>query len=213
MLSLIGICVLSSYGYGQKQLSECTIIYNYAMGTSDGKEDGPSKTTAAFYIKGNMSRSENHSALASFSIIHDANAGTAVVLRELSGQKLLIRMNAENWADRNKRYEGLRFTTLQETKTIAGYNCLMAKGITRDSLSILVYYSRDLRLDNKDYDPQFKNLDGLPLEYYLTKGKLTIHYVLSSINLNPVPASRFDIPTAGYREMTYEESKKYSAAH
>jgi hypothetical protein len=45
----------------------------------------------------------------------------------------------------------------------------------------------------------------------LTNGTLTIKYTVSKINLNPVPASKFDIPKSGYREMTYDESKKLNA--
>jgi hypothetical protein len=57
------------------------------------------------------------------------------------------------------------------------------------------------------FDYHFKNLNGLPLEYELTQRKLVIRYTVSRINMNPVQASKFDIPTSGYREMTYDESK------
>ena len=53
-----------------------------------------------------------------------------------------------------------------------------------------------------------KTSTGCRLEYELQKGNLHIKYTLASVNLNPVPASKFDIPTSGYREMTYEESLK-----
>jgi hypothetical protein len=62
--------------------------------------------------------------------------------------------------------------------------------------------------ENRQYDPIFRNLEGLPLEYELTNGKVRIHYRIARINLNPVPVSKFDIPGSGYREMNYEESKK-----
>jgi hypothetical protein len=42
----------------------------------------------------------------------------------------------------------------------------------------------------------------------MSNATMQIRYSLSSINLNPVPASKFDIPKSGYREMSYEESKK-----
>ena len=45
------------------------------------------------------------------------------------------------------------------------------------------------------------------------QGKLTIKYTVSRINMNPVPASKFDIPKTGYREMTYEESKKTNVSN
>ncbi len=77
-----------------------------------------------------------------------------------------------------------------------------------DSSSFTVYYTPDIVPENKEYDYHFKNLNGLPLEYELTQRNLTIRYTVSRINLNPVQASKFDIPTSGYREMTYEESQK-----
>jgi hypothetical protein len=209
LLSMILFIGLASPVFAQKKVSEFTIVYTSTMTSTDaGKTNVPYTATNTIYIKGNMSRTDVTSALASFSTIYDAKTGSAVVLREVSGQKLLIRMNAENWQDKNKHYAGIRYTNEPETKIIAGYKCMKATATTKDSLHIVVYYTKDIISDNKDYDPQFKNLDGLPLEYELSRGNITIKFVLASINLNPVPASKFDIPTSGYREMTYEESKK-----
>lgn len=173
-----------------------------------GKDNPPVSATHTVYMNGSMSRSEFNSPLISLSAIHDANTGTGAILRELSGQKLLIPMNADDWRDRNKRYEGIHYTNTNETKTIAGYKCIKAFATTIDSLKITVYYTKELIPDTKDYDAEFKGLDGLPLEYEIQKGNVTIRYVLNSINMNPVPASKFDIPKAGYRVMTYAESKK-----
>ena len=208
LLSILLLVGLANAGLAQKKVSEFTIVYNSTVTSTAAKGNAPYTATNTIYIKGNMSRTEITSALASFVTIYDTKTGSGVVLREVSGQKLLIRMNAENWQDRNKHYAGIRFTNDPETKVIAGYKCMKATSTTKDSLHIVVYYTRDIISDNKDYDPQFKNLDGLPLEYELSRGNITIKFVLASINLNPVPASKFDIPTSGYREMTYEESKK-----
>jgi GLPGLI family protein len=148
------------------------------------------------------------SALASFTTIHDATNNTSVILQEVSGQKLLIRMTAENWKDKNKRYEGITFSNTEETKTIAGYKCVKAIAKMRDGATFSVFYTTEIMPDNIEYNYQFKNLNGLPLEYELTQGNLTIKYTVSKINLNPVPASKFDLPKTGYRELSYEESRK-----
>jgi len=202
--------ILVSVAQSQKKISELTIAYNYVL--NNGTESKPGNpalsATNTIYIKGSVSRSETVSSLFSSSTIYDAKTGFAVVLREVNGQKLLIRLNPENWQDKNKRYQGLQFTNATDNKVIAGYKCEKAVATTADGFSITVYYTKELIPENKDYDPQFKSLNGLPLEYEFAKGKLLIKYTLSSINLNPVPASRFDIPKSGYREMTYEESKK-----
>lgn len=196
---------------GQKKVSELTLVYDASI-SSGSKEpkmaDALDGATTTVYLKGNMSRTEMVSALFSSTTIHDSKAGTAVILREVSGQKILIRMTADNWTEKNKRYNGMTFTDTKETKSIAGYNCTKAEARLADGTTFSVYYTTDIIPENKDYDSQFKNLNGLPLEYELVQGKLTIKYTVSKINLNPVPASKFDIPKSGYRELTYDESKK-----
>jgi len=163
--------------------------------------------TTTFYLKGNMSRSEMSSALFSSATIHDSKTGTAVVLREVSGQKLLIRMSADDWQEKNARYKGITFNNTGETKEIAGYKCIKAEAKMSDGSTFTVYYTPDIIPENKEYDYHFRDLNGLPLEYELTQRNLNIRYTVSKINMNPVAASKFDIPTSGYREMTYEESK------
>lgn len=195
----------------QKKVSELTLVYDASIssGSSEPKiADALDGATTTVYLKGAMSRTEMVSALFSSTTIHDSKAGTAVVLKEVSGQKLLIRMTADNWVEKNKRYNGMTFTDTKEAKTIAGYNCTKAVAKLADGTTFTVFYTSDIIPENKDYDSQFKNLNGLPLEYELVQGKLTIKYTVSRINLNPVPASKFDIPKSGYRELTYEESRK-----
>jgi GLPGLI family protein len=191
----------------QKQVGELTIIYNSVI-TRGNEASKKINATTTFYLKGNQSRSEVTSNLFSSTSIYDSKTGTGVLLKEVNGQKLLIRLNQENWYQKNARFMNLVYTKTAETKTIAGYQCSEAMASTSDGYQVKVFYTRDIIPVNKGYDPPFRNLDGLPLEYEFSKGDLHIHYTLSSINLNPVPASKFDIPTSGYRELTYEESLK-----
>ena len=207
LLTLIGGYSVSA----QKRVAELMLVYDASITTGSPEPkmadafDGASNTV---YLKGNLSRSEMVSALFSSATIHDSKTGTAVVLREVSGQKLLIRMSAVNWLQKNEKYKGITFKNTGETKEIAGYKCLKAEAKMSDGVSFTVYYTTDIIPENKEYDYHFRDLDGLPLEYELTQGKLTIKYTVSKINMNPVPAAKFEIPESGYREMTYEESKK-----
>ena len=211
ILCVIAFSILLSTAFAQKKVSEMTLIYDVSVvtGSSEPKMgDAFDGATNTVYIKGNYSRSEMSSALFSSTAIHDSRTGTAVVLKEVSGQKLLIRMTAENWNENNKRYQGIQFTNTAETKTIGGYKCIKAEAKLNDGSTFTVFYTTEIIPENKDYDYQFRNLNGLPLEYEVTQGKLKIKYTLSKISMNPVPASKFDIPKSGYREMTYDESKK-----
>ena len=204
-------CLLAVCALAQKKVSELTLVYDTEIttGSKDPKlADAFDGATTTICIKGTLSRSEMVSALFTSTTIHDAKTGTAVVLREVSGQKLLIKLNAENWKDKNRRYEGIKFTDTDETKVIAGYSCTKAIASLPDGSTFTVYYTKDILPENREYEYQFRTLAGLPLQYEMNQGKLKIKYTVSQINLNPVPASKFDIPKSGYREMTYEESKK-----
>ena len=87
----------------QKVLSEGMIVYDVSVQTGTDKAkmadvfDGAS---GLVYIKGNQSRTELKSAIGSSTTIYDSKASTGVVIREFGSQKLLIRMNAKNWADK-----------------------------------------------------------------------------------------------------------------
>lgn len=195
----------------QKRISELTLVYDAKVTTGNAEPkmaDAFDGATTTIYLKGNLSRSELVSALFSSTTVHDSKTGTAVVLREVSGQKLLIRMSSKDWQEKNARYAGITFKNTGETRDIAGYKCLKAEATMSDGSKFIVYYTPDIVPENKEYDYHFRNLNGLPLEYELTQRNLTIRYTVSKINLNPVPAAKFDIPTSGYREMTFEESKK-----
>jgi GLPGLI family protein len=107
----------------------------------------------------------------------------------------------------------MTFTKTGETKNISGYNCMQATAKLADGNTFTVYYTTELVLENKNYDAQFKDLPGVPLEYESVMGNLRVKYSASKISFDPVPVQRFEIPTSGYREMTYDESVKAVSAN
>jgi GLPGLI family protein len=195
----------------QKVLSEGFIQYDVSVqtGSSQAKmADAFDGATAFVYVKGSQSRTELKSAIGNSITIYDSKAGTGVVIREFGAQKLLIRMNAKNWSDKNKKYEGISFTNTAETKKIAGFNCQQATAKLADGSVFTVFYTNELVMENREYDAQFRNLPGIPLEYESVLGNLRVRYSASRVSFDPIPYQRFEIPTSGYREMTYEESMK-----
>jgi hypothetical protein len=45
------------------------------------------------------------------------------------------------------------------------------------------------------------------MQYETAMGNINVIYTVSKISFAPVPASKFELPKAGYRIMTYAESK------
>ncbi|MFT3680009.1 MAG: hypothetical protein QM791_07030 [Ferruginibacter sp.] len=196
--------------FAQKTISEGTITYDITVVTGNKEPqmaDAFDGATSTVYLKGNLSRTDMVSALGSERTIHDSRKGDAVVLKEYSGQKLMITLTKENWIDKNKKYDGVKFAYSNEKKTISGYECTKATATLQDGRTIVVYYAPGLSVMNKEYDNMFKDLPGLPMEYVFESGKLKFTYTVSKIDFSPVPVSKFDYPKTGYRVMTYADSQ------
>ena len=214
-LSFIGLALLTllfgSPAYTQKTFAEGTIIYNIEIRTANnlpGKENVLKGGTNTIYLKGHNSRTEMLSPLGNETTIHDAKLGNAVILKEFSGQKLMINLTRENWLEKNKSYNNIKFEMVDETKVIAGYKCKKAVTKMADGKSFLVYYSPGLLVSNKEYNPTFTNLPGLAMEYEIESGNMNFKFTVAKINSDPVHVSKFDFPKSGYRVMTYEENQQ-----
>jgi GLPGLI family protein len=149
------------------------------------------------------------SSLGSQSTIIEGKTGNVTILKSYGEQKYMIKLTPDNWKEANKRYDGITFTYKSEYKTIAGYTCQKAIGLLPDSTRFTVYFTRELIPVNKDFEYINKNLPGLAMQYEAVQGKRIVTYTVSSINFNPVLQSKFDLPSSGYRVMTYEESKRW----
>ncbi len=201
----------SVFSFAQKTISEGTIVYDIVI-QSGNKEpqmaDALDGGTVTISIKGGQTRSDMVSALGKETTIHDTKAGNAVILKEYSGQKLMITLTKDNWEAKNKAYNDVKFELSKETITIAGYTCYKAIAKMPNGKSFTVYYTPDLVVTNKEYNSTFKNLPGLAMQYEYESGAMKYKYTVSKINFEPVPSSKFDFPKAGYRIMTYEENQQ-----
>jgi GLPGLI family protein len=194
----------------QRKLTEATIAYDIVINTSNTTPkaaDLLDGATSVIYLKGNSSRSEMISSLGTQATIIDGKTADVTILKDYGEQKYMIKMTPDNWKESNKKYEGVTFTYFNEYKTIAGYNCQKAVGKLADNSSFTVYFTKDLEPVNKDFQYLNKNLPGLAMQYEASIGKMMVTYTVSSINFNPIPQSKFDLPKSGYRVMSYDESK------
>ena len=197
--------------FAQKTIAEGTIVYDMVIqtgNTTPQKGDALAGATTTVYLKGNNSRTDMVSSLGNETTIHNGKSGNAVILKEFSGQKLMIKLSKENWEEKNKAYNGTRFELTSEEKTIAGYNCKKAIAKMADGKTFIVYYAADITVANKEYDPTFLNLPGIAMQYEIESGKMKFKYTVSKISFDPVLVAKFDFPASGYRVMTYEENQQ-----
>lgn len=209
ILSLSVLFVKLHTATAQKIVSDATISYNISIVTAQKAATTAtlSGSTYTVFLKGALSKTEMTSNLGSEKVIHDGKAGTAVMLREYSGQKLMITLTKDDWEQRNKKTANLSFNFTTDAKVIAGYNCTKATASLSDGKLVTVYFTKELVSSNKNYNPTFQNLPGLPLEYEFESGSMRFIYTLNKIDFNSIPAAKFEYPKSGYRVISYAENK------
>src|SRR5918993_1903663 len=139
----------------QKAFSEGTVVYNISVQPKDASKKNTSVLNGAkavLYLKGGLSKTELTSSLGTETTIYNGKTGNAVILREYSGQKLMITLTKDNWDEKNKKYRGLTFETTPDTKIIEGYTCKKAIGKLADGSTITVFYTPEITLMNKEYN-------------------------------------------------------------
>jgi len=204
LLKKMGLLLLllpaTVFSFAQKTVSEGTLVYDISGPIEAG--------TVTVYIKGGQSRSDMSSALGKETTIHENKTGSAVILKEYSGQKLMITLTKDNWDQKNKTQDDVSFDISNETAVVAGYTCKKAIAKMPGGKTFVVYFSPDLVMANKEYNATFKNLPGLAMQYEYESGAAKYKYTLSKISFEPIPASKFEFPKTGYRVMTYDENQQ-----
>jgi GLPGLI family protein len=190
----------------QKRFSEGTIVFKVATFV-DGIKIGED-ASAIQMTKGGHLRSEMSSSIGKTITIFDAREGRGAVIRELGSQKVLVPLNRENWAETNAKFQGLTYAFLKDSMELIGFKCSKANAVLKDSTVMNVFYTREISTENPEVDSQFGTLPGMVLEFSYTKGNTTVVYTATSINFDPVPIQKFDVPSGGYRVLSYEDSKK-----
>jgi len=202
--ALILICHQKSTAQEGKLLSDCTVFFNVAAA---GAKLDPQVaktmegTTKVLYIKGSKSRSDLITQTFKQTTITDSKSDSTIILRELGNLKYISYLDAGKMRAQNKKYEGIQFNNTGEKKIILGYDCLKLVAKLTNGDAYNVYYTPSIVPSNKQYEYQFKDIQGFVLEYEEASedGKTNIKYSASKISLVPVPAAKFDLPKNGYR--------------
>lgn len=203
LISLFSL-VLVQANAQQRVVADCTVTF--AISTDESNTDKTvveslKASTKTVYIRANDSRTDLVSPSFTQTLIYSKTSGTAVILREFGNNKFMTRLDNSQWLEENKKYEGMKISfDAGQKKTILGYDCKMAILQLKDNSSLTLYYATTIVPSVKEFEFQFREIPGFVLEFESrdTEGK-KIKYTATKINLSPVPASKFDIPTSGYR--------------
>jgi GLPGLI family protein len=203
-LTIVLSSLLVMNSAAQRVVADCAITYS--ISTEEGNADKDisaslKASTKTVYIKGNDSRTDLVSPSFTQSLLYNKTTGNAVILREFGNNKFMTKLDQAKWVAENKKYEGMTVAlSATDTKTILGYECKKAVIQLKDGSSFTLYYATTIVPSVKEYEYQFKDIPGFVLEFESQEtDSKKIKYTATKINLSPVLASRFDIPTSGYR--------------
>jgi GLPGLI family protein len=187
-----------------KVISDCTVSFDIKV--EDPKADpqiikAMSRATKVIYIKGSKTRSDLETPNFKQTMIYDSKSDSVVILREIGNNKYISYLDLNKWKEKNKKYEGVKFSNTDEKKTILGYECNKVVASLADGSTYNVYYTPAIIPSNTNYEYQFRSLPGFVLEYegQSEDGKTKIRYSAAKITLVPVPVAKFDLPKTGYR--------------
>lgn len=199
----MGLFLLTALGYYNavaqpisKLVAECTITYSVTL-EGDKKNEN---TVKKLFIKGRKTRSEISNSSFYQATIFDNKTGNAVVLKHVGGDKYISSFTADQWKEKNGKWMDVKVTLTDETATIAGYNCRKAIITTKTNENFIVYYTIALLASATENPYEFKDIPGLILQYSSkTENGNEIVFKATDINFSPVTASKFEIPSTGYR--------------
>lgn len=202
LCSLSLLFFLNSVTFAQRPIvvGDCTITYKIS-GTDASTNTNLAGAKKILYIKGKMARADIIGSNYRQSVIYDNSSGTAVVLKEIGTEKYMSSYAESEWKKENVRFQQQTTKLTADTKKILDYDCKKAVITLKDGSSYNIYYAPNLVPSATENPFQFNDIPGLVLEYETNANNPAskIVYAAVSISFDPVPASRFEIPTQGYR--------------
>lgn len=197
---------IASVVVGQKRLSEGSLTFSVITYKAD--ERIGDSLTAQHFFKGAHTRTDLVGSIGKTVTLYDSREELGAIVRDFGSQKILIPLDALTWADKNAWYNPDSILYLDEQKTILDYPCKKAQIKLNSGGKIEVWYTTAIVLDNKDTEFQMGDLPGLVLSYEYQIEQTRVLYKSLNLNFDPVPIQKFDIPSSGYRILSYAESKK-----
>ncbi len=189
----------------QRIVAECTAVYKVeSHDASDGSMR--QKATKTVYIKSNNARIDLVAPAYAQSTIYNKSTGMATVLRSFGEDKYMTSLNAKQWRKLNMPLDSMQIQLTTDSISVLDYSCKKALLQLKNGTTVTVYYTTAIIPSVRDYEYMFKDIPGFVLGYEMVDdlGVKTI-FRATHINLyNPVAASKFDIPTKGYRILSVE---------
>lgn len=197
------------WSYAQQAQTDITLTYEISINAPQNENISKAFNGASYtvYLKGGESRTEMRSSLGTETSVYNNRTGRGIILKEYSGQKLMITLTKENWKQKNQLFHTLNFIPGNEESKVGNFMVRPAEA-NLDGQPFRLYFSNSPILPNVEYNNAFGKLKGVPVKYDLKSGNLTFTYTLTTISYDIIPAAKFEFPKSGFRVMSYDENQQ-----
>jgi hypothetical protein len=212
LLSLIATLLVTFSGFAQKEFKEGKIVYTitYPDMDFDAQTAAMMPSVMTLYIKGDKTRMEMKMGMGMSNVtITDAKAKTVTSLIDAMGQKYAMKLSEEDINKEAEEVPEIEINKTDQTKEIAGLSCQVTKLVFKDKkgerIDSEICLSKEFSVSNANWsNPQYKDVDGLMLEYEMEQGQMKMKLKAKSVKEEAVADSMFEIP-AEYEHKTLEE--------
>lgn len=206
MLLLTSAITANAQGKGDAFRGVITYNVTYPNSNMDESQLAAMPKIMKVMLNGNKTRAEVTSGGINQILLTDSDAKTTFILADLHGSKMAIKANTASKVNKEPIVE-----PTNETKEIAGYVCKKANihyGDERTKANpIVVYYTNEIGNNKLFYDNEYRNLDGIPLEFNYKYQGMNMLLTAVKIEKSKVSNREFEVPS-DYKVTTPEEVRK-----
>ena len=130
------------------------------------------------------------------SFVSNGEKGTLLQMVKMMNKKYAILFDTSDISKMNNEVPQMNIEFVDSVKTIAGYQCKKAI-ITfpeDESTSFDVYYTKDINLKTPNWNTQFKEIDGVLLEYQMTRYNIEMKFTATTVVKEDIEDSAFEMP-------------------
>lgn len=212
ILAVLITAIVGTSAQAQKKSknAEGKIVYEITL---DGEVEGmmaamlPSEIVMKF--KGSKCRTEMATAMAENITLSDQKDPSAgLILLDVMGSKYAMKVDPAKVEEQKKSLPEFEVINTTETKEIAGFAC--KKAIMKNKSNneeTYIYYSEELPYLENSLTSQYKNINGMPLEFNTKLNGITMTIRAKSIEKIKIADAEF-VASSEYKLVTEEQLMK-----
>ncbi len=142
-----------------------------------------------------------------FFLKQDSALEKVFILKESGKKRYKYQLSPEDWNKYNARYNGIVYTLVNDSITVAGHLCKKAIiSIPGEGKEVIAYYSTALKPLDKNIEPMFAGLPGMVLRYEHSDPEGIIIFTANQISFDQIDEKIVEAPTKGYIQRNYSAS-------